>query len=148
MLSVETGLAAGIVARVNAIRAQHGLARLEVTKALASAAAAHSRDMAETGLFQHDSSGGRAYWQRIRHFYPDSGFRRWSVGETLLWESPDVSAQATVFTWLASPTHRKILLDPAWHDIGVAALHATKAPGDFHGLEISVITADFGARTR
>jgi uncharacterized protein YkwD len=51
-----------------------------------------------------------------------------------------------VESWLASPHHRENLLNPKWREVGVAAVHAWSAPGVYDGREVTVLTADFGAR--
>jgi uncharacterized protein YkwD len=147
-LTALPSLNAGIVARINAARAAHGLHRLTVARGLGNAARLHTREMAQSGLFQHESPDGTAFWRRVRRFYGDVGFRSWSVGETLVWQSPTVTAAEVVATWLQSPPHREILLDPSWREIGVAAVEATAAPGDFDGLAAAIVTADFGVRAR
>jgi uncharacterized protein YkwD len=141
-------LNATIVARVNAIRTVRGLRRVTVAPGLAAAAGLHSRQMARTGRFEHESPDGTPFWQRVERFYGKAGFRGWSVGETLVWESPATTAAEVVSTWLDSPPHREILLDPQWHEIGVAAVQDTAAPGDFEGLQATIVTADFGVRGR
>jgi len=138
----------GIVVRLNAIRASRGLHRLTVATGLAAAARAHTRDMVRSGLFQHESSDGTAFWQRVRSFYGAAGFRSWTVGETLVWQTGPATAAALVAMWLASPPHREVLLDPSWREIGVAAVEDTVAPGDFGGSDATIVTADFGARSR
>lgn len=137
-----------IVARVNAIRAAHGLRRVTVAPSLAAAARLHSRQMARTGHFEHESPDGTPFWQRVQRFYGKSGFHDWSVGETLVWQSPTTTATEVVTTWLDSPPHREILLDPHWREIGVSAVQDTAAPGDFAGLQATIVTADFGVRDR
>jgi len=104
--------------------------------------------MTSTGLFQHESSDGSAFWKRVERYYGSVGYQRWDVGETLLWSSPDTTASTAVSDWLASPPHRKILLDAGWFEVGVSAVHDTSAPGAFDGVEGTIVTADFGARTR
>jgi uncharacterized protein YkwD len=103
--------------------------------------------MAADGYFDHASHDGTSFAKRLEHFYPSSGYRRWMVGETLLWSSPDVDAAAAVEDWLASPPHRRILLTPSWRQIGISAVHETSAPGVYGGLEVTIITADFGVRS-
>jgi uncharacterized protein YkwD len=44
-----------------------------------------------------------------------------------------------------SPEHRANILDPNWREIGISAQHAA-APGTYKGLEVTVITTDFGVR--
>lgn len=148
MLTVLPTLDASVVARVNAVRASHGLDRLSVATGLAAAARVHTREMARTGLFQHESPDGTPFWQRVRRYYGATGFHGWSVGETLVWESPAATASQVVTMWLESPSHRHILLDPAWREIGIGAVQDTSAPGDFDGLAATIVTADFGFRSR
>jgi uncharacterized protein YkwD len=104
--------------------------------------------MAQTGRFQHESPDGTPFWQRVQRFYGKVGFHDWTVGETLVWHSPTATAAQVVMAWLDSPPHREILLDPRWHEIGVAAVQDTAAPGDFEGLAATIATADFGTRDR
>ena len=134
------------VAGVNEVRRDHGLRALRVSSGLAAAALVHARQMADGGFFAHESLDGAEFWERIGRFYPGLGSERWSVGENLLWASPSVSAERAVELWLASPSHRRVLLNPAWSEIGLAAVHLTNAPGIFLGLEITILTADFGTR--
>jgi uncharacterized protein YkwD len=137
-----------IVAQLNRIRVSRGLRPLRVNAALTAAAALHCREMDAAGVFQHESPDGTAFWKRVQRYYGSAGYKNWSVGETLLWYSPGTTAANAVADWLASPPHRKILLDPAWLEVGVSAVHDTAAPGAFEGLTATIVTADFGARFR
>jgi uncharacterized protein YkwD len=137
-----------IIAGINASRAQHGLARLRLSLPLRAAARFHSYEMAKRGFFSHDSANGASPWTRLARYYPSAGYASWQVGETLLWSSPDVDAAGVVHDWLTSPEHRAILLTAAFREIGVSAVHATAASGDFHGDEVTLVTADFGVRSR
>ena len=42
----------------------------------------------------------------------------------------------------------EILLDPSWREVGVSAVQDSAAPGDFQGLQATIVTADFGVRSR
>ena len=132
---------------INETRAAHGLRPLNVSVRLTEAAHRHSVSMATGGYFDHTSSDGTVFWKRIARYFGQAGFRRWTVGENLLWASPDVSPQQAVEMWLASPGHRKVLLSPAWTEIGLAAVHVRNAPGIFEGYDVTIVTADFGARS-
>ncbi len=147
-LSPATELRTGLVEQVNAIRAQHGLPRLRLSSALGAAANGHSVQMARLGYFSHSSAGGGSFGTRIERYYPARGYRRWSVGENLLWASPNVGPARALALWLASPGHRANLLSPRWREIGLAAVHSTSAPGVYGGSPTTIVTADFGARTR
>jgi uncharacterized protein YkwD len=137
-----------VLADVNAERAKRGLRPLRFNAELARAAHAHSRDMARRGYFTHASADGSAFWRRVARYYRSAGFRYWSVGENLLWSSPDVSSGSAITMWLNSPGHRANLLSPRWREVGLAAVHVGSAPGFFGGREVTIVTANFGVRTR
>jgi uncharacterized protein YkwD len=141
-------LQTALVDQLNVLRASHGLVRLRVSPALAAAATAHSTSMAKKGYFSHNSANGASFSSRIAYFYPARGYRSWSVGENLLWASPDVGAVRALKLWLGSPPHRANLLNPRWREVGLAAVHSTSAPGVYHNAPATIVTADFGARTR
>ena len=141
------GLSTAVLANVNQVRRAHGLRSLRPSARLSAAAAQHSREMAARGYFQHASFDGSAFWQRIQRFYRRGGYRTWSVGENLLWSSPDVDGARAVQMWLASPEHRANLLSRSWREIGLSAVHVTSAPGVYHGDAVTVLTADFGVRS-
>jgi uncharacterized protein YkwD len=137
-----------VVARMNALRMQHGLRPLRVSWALRRAAWRHSLSMAQRGYFTHESADGTAFWRRVERYYGSRGFRYWSVGENLLWSSPDIGAAEAVSTWLASPEHRENLFAREWREVGLAAIHVASAPGVYGGRPVTIMTADFGVRTR
>jgi uncharacterized protein YkwD len=137
-----------VLVDLNRVRAQHGLAPLRPSPNLNAAASQHSREMARVGYFSHNSADGSAFWRRIQRFYPANGYGSWSVGENLLWSSPDVDAAGAIKMWMGSPEHRANLLNPSWREVGLSAVHSDSAPGTYHGLGVTIMTADFGARTK
>jgi uncharacterized protein YkwD len=144
--SAASALEQDVLANVNQLRRQHGLGALRLSSKLAAAARAHSTEMARRGYFSHDSANGASFDKRIARFYSLGGKRYWSVGENLLWSSPDVSASGALDMWLNSPEHKKILLTGRWREIGLAAVHVSAAPGAYGGREVTIVTADFGVR--
>jgi uncharacterized protein YkwD len=141
-------LSSALVAQVNAVRVAHGLVPLRVSPFLGAAANAHSTQMARLGYFSHNSANGSPFSSRIATYYPAQGYRSWTVGENLLWASPDVGAGRALKLWLASPPHRANLLNPRWREIGLVAVHANRAPGVYGNAPTTIVTADFGARTK
>ena len=141
-----TPLETGVLADINAFRRSHHLVPLKLNVRLSAAAQAHTVQMARDGYFAHESADGSSFWQRIRSFYSASPWAYWSVGENLLWSSPDVSPARALKMWLASPEHRANLMNPRWREIGLAALHVAAAPGVFKGLDVTIVTTDFGVR--
>lgn len=146
VLAHESQLDRGILAKLNQIRRSHNLVSLTADPELGVSSAQHSAEMATDGYFAHESISGAAFWKRIRRHYPTAGWRLWSVGENLLWSTGTIDADKALQLWMASPEHRANILDPHWRQIGIASVHATAAPGVYHGLDITVITTDFGIR--
>lgn len=144
--STLSSLEFGVLRDLNAIRAQHGLVPVRLSSPLTASATQHSREMAADGYFEHASADGTVFWKRIQHWYGSNGYGFWSVGENLLWSSPDVSAAAALQLWMNSPEHRANILNPRWREIGVSAVHVDSAPGTYNGLPVTIITTDFGVR--
>lgn len=139
-------LARGVAGEINAFRSDNGLPPLRLSASLTDAAKQHSLEMAQDGYFAHASADGDAFWQRIASFYGSDGWGYWSVGENLLWSSPDVNPDAALQDWLESPAHRANILDPRWREIGIAAVHTSAAPGTYQGQPVTIVTTDFGVR--
>ena len=137
----------GVVARINAVRRRHGLRSLRSNRRLAAAADFHSRDMARKGYFEHDSANGTAFWRRIERFYPSRGFRSWTVGENLLWATDSYGSGFAVREWMLSPPHRQNILSRDWREVGIGAVRVASAPGEYGGRSVTIVTADFGARS-
>jgi uncharacterized protein YkwD len=141
-----TPLENGVLTQLNQVRASHGLAALRISATLTGAARAHSQQMAADGYFAHDSADGSPFWKRVKQFYSSSPWQYWSVGENLLWSSPDVSPSQAIKLWLHSPEHRKNMLAQRWREIGVSAVHVAAAPGVYGGRDVTIVTTDFGVR--
>lgn len=141
-----SSLESGVLQQLNKIRAQHGLVPLTISARLTAAADQHSQEMGADGYFQHNSYDGTAFWKRIGRWYGSSGYGFWSVGENLLWSSPDVDPAHALELWMNSPEHRANILTARWREIGVSAVHVQAAPGTYRGLDVTIITTDFGVR--
>jgi uncharacterized protein YkwD len=138
-------LESGVLQKLNAIRARHGLSPLRASTKLAAAASQHSHEMASDGYFAHDSANGASFSSRIAQWYSGKGFGMWMVGENLLWSSPTVDPSRALSMWMHSPAHRANILNGSWREIGVGAVH-TVAGGAYGGLPVTIITTDFGVR--
>jgi uncharacterized protein YkwD len=134
-----------VLARINEIRRKEGLVPLKPSAALGAAALEQSASMAEHGFFAHTSYSGSPFWKRVAAKYA-SRANSWSVGENLVWRSPELNARTALDLWLRSPEHRDNLLSPAWREVGLGAIHADSAPGVYEGREVTILTADFGVR--
>jgi uncharacterized protein YkwD len=143
---VLSSLESGVLGQLNKIRVQHGLQPVKISARLTASAAQHSREMGADGYFEHNSHDGTAFWKRIGRWYGSNGYGYWSVGENLLWSSPQVDPVDALQLWMNSPEHRANILTARWREIGISAVHVTAAPGTFKGLEVTIITTDFGVR--
>jgi uncharacterized protein YkwD len=141
-----SSLERGVLADINAFRAHYHLAPLRFSPALTASARSHNVEMEADGYFEHNSFNGTLFWKRIRTYYPNANFAYWSVGENMLWQSPDVDPQQALTMWENSPEHRKNMLDPHWQEIGISAVHADAAPGVYGGQPVTIVTTDFGVR--
>jgi uncharacterized protein YkwD len=141
-----SALESTLLGQINTVRANHGLRPFRLSHGLTVAATRHSRSMAQKGYFSHDSANGGAFWRRIASCYGYRGYRDWSVGENILWSSPDVTPGSAFRMWMESPEHRANLLDREWREIGLGAVHVASAPGVYGGDEVTIVTADFGIR--
>jgi uncharacterized protein YkwD len=141
-----SSLESGVLKDINKIRAQHHLAAVRVNARLTAASAQHSREMGAQGYFEHASHDGTAFWKRIDRWYAQGSFHYWSVGENLLWSASEVAPAVALQLWMNSPEHRANILTARWRDIGVSAVHVSDAPGTYKGLDVTIITTDFGTR--
>ena len=103
--------------------------------------------MVAKGYFAHDSLSGSPFWNRLEGYYTSKGFAtgRWAricSGQL----NPGNASSGSAEAWMHSPEHRANILSPAWREIGIAAVSVPSAPGTFEGLDVTVITTDFGVR--
>jgi uncharacterized protein YkwD len=123
---------ASLLQTMNGVRASHGLAPLRLDARLLRAARGHSADMLHRQYFAHGSVAGRA----LAH-----GARGPVFGEDLAWGT-GATAQWVVDHWLASPSHRAVLLRAGFRRVGIGISFGTFAG---HG-GATVVTADFAGR--
>jgi uncharacterized protein YkwD len=142
----QTALALALVREINDVRREYGLKPFVTSARLSTAAAQHTREMGVDGYFEHDSYDSTPFWKRVERCYPSKGWRSWSVGENLLYSSPDITASNSVDLWMNSPPHRANLLNRTWREIGISAIHFDEAPGEYDGQPVTIVTADFGLR--
>ena len=142
----QSSLESQLAQQINVVRRGYGLKPLKVSFKLASAAAAHSREMGVDGYFEHESLDSTPFWKRVARWYPSRGWHSWSVGENLVYGSPDVSADSAVEIWMNSPPHRANMLSRSWREIGISAIHFDAAPVEYNGAAVTIVTTDFGIR--
>ena len=135
-----------VIAQTNAIRKAHGLATLQVSARLTTAADQHSASMGKSGYFAHESADGSAFWKRVEQYYPQGSASYWAVGENIIYGSPELSVLDAMTAWMESPGHRENILSSDWREIGCASVHLDSAPGVYAGRKTVIVTCDFGVR--
>jgi uncharacterized protein YkwD len=142
----STALQRSMLAEINVIRRSFGRSRLTISTQLVRAGQEHARELAVHGFFSHDWSDGSPFSSWIRRFYPVGNARTWSAGENLAWSTPELSAARAIEMWLASPAHRRTLLDKRWRQVGVGVVQAGGAGGVYEGQNVVIVAGEFGLR--
>lgn len=129
---------------INQKRTKYGRERLRSNKLLGLAARRHSRDMVRNQYFAHKSLAGRRFDTRIRSAGFLAGAATWAVGENLGWGAgTEGSPRQMVAAWMASRSHRRVLLDRRFTHVGIAI--AAGAPFSGHDQAATYAT-EFGRR--
>lgn len=145
-VQAENAVELPILRELNQVRSEHGLQPLRTARPLRLAADSHAASMARVGYFSHTSADGTTFDARIGRFYRASRSSYWAVGENLLWASPTISPEEAVRLWMASPGHRRNILNPGYRQIGISAVRAAEAPAFYGGREVTIVVTDFGVR--
>jgi uncharacterized protein YkwD len=115
-----------IVRCANRERAERGIKKLKVGKALGKAARLHAKNMLRLGFFDHVDPRGRSPQDRVNIFQRGS----WAVGENIAAGYPDV--KSTCEGWMDSPGHRANILNPAYTHIGGGYAEGRKNYGRYY----------------
>lgn len=111
-----------VLAYVNLLRQESGIAPLVVHPALEQAAAQKAAHMIDSGYWEHtDPNSGITPWQ----FIDDSGYRYAKAGENLARDFDD--SQKVTEAWMASPPHRANLLESAYVHTGIGIAYGMRS---------------------
>lgn len=122
-----------VIELTNQEREKAGLPGLQTNSELNQAALAKAADMFENNYWAHISPTGTEPWS----FITQSGYQYQHAGENLARDFSN--PQDVVKAWMASPTHKKNLLDNRYRDIGVAVMDGT-----LNGVETTLVVQMFG----
>lgn len=127
-------------------RARSGVAGLSRRSVLRRMASGYARQMVQEGFFGHVTPAGAGFGQRIAvsGYPPRRG--AWRAGENLAWGTgPMATPRDVVRRWLASPPHRRNLLDRRFRETGIGIALGT--PGtDSRGRPSATYVQELGAR--
>ena len=115
--------AAAVVCVLNRERARRNLPRLRAVSSLERAAKRHAGEMVRRRFFAHTTPEGITMTDRLRAVGYVRDDHAWTVGETLAWGTGTRATPAAVVdAWLASPSHRRVLLDDTYQDVGIGVI--------------------------
>jgi uncharacterized protein YkwD len=129
----------GLIRAINHRRAVAGLRTVRASRRLNRAADYHSSEMAYGNYFSHASRDGRPMELRVRSFTRSS-----AVGETLAVLGGGCRRHIgarVVRMWMASGSHRAVLMSAGFRRVGVA-----RRGGTLSGRRACMVTADFASR--
>jgi uncharacterized protein YkwD len=107
---------------VNYERSRVGAGPLAIDPLIASAAFGHSSQMAAYNRLDHRGADGSSPFDRLHRHNVSFG----AAGEVI---AAGYQGYLTVVAgWMASPPHRKIILDPTYRRIGVGVAIGTRMP--------------------
>ena len=106
-----------LLAMLNAVRSEHGLAPLSMNGVLRGVARGHSRDMALKGYIGHGSTDGGSFFTRMSRVVS----RGTLTGENVAAAVDPVRIHAA---FIHSEGHLKNILDPAFRRVGVGVATA------------------------
>lgn len=109
----SVGASASASFNVQAIRSANGLGGLSADPTLERAALQQAGYMASRGRMSHTTSWGRGFTSRVR----DNGIRG-AAAENIAMGSMDLDY--LFVRWMASPPHRRNMLDPKFTRFGLA----------------------------
>jgi uncharacterized protein YkwD len=105
---------------VNAIRSEHRLRRLHANTALAQVASGEVHRMVTLDYFADVGPGGQTPQSLIAGSRYPGASGAFTYGQNLAWGTgPMMTPASIVASWMASPPHRRIILDRAFRDAGV-----------------------------
>jgi uncharacterized protein YkwD len=127
----------------NQIRAEHGLPLLKENAKLRKAAAGHASEMVDEGYFDHMSSNGDTFADRIL----GAGYAKrtdgWSLGENLAWGTGQESTAAGVMAaWMKSTGHKANILKRSYEEIGIGVRLGVPSDSEVG----ATFAAEFGAK--
>ena len=99
----------------NSARIAEGLDPLTENSTLNQAAMAKAKDMVANNYFAHTSPSGTSPW----YWFKNAGYIYTFAGENLAMDF--IEAEDVVNAWMASPTHRKNIVNTKYEEIGIVS---------------------------
>lgn len=110
---LDADFAAQLLALVNKERAARGIAELAANGALTQGAQDYAATLTQLGTLDHAAAGDLGTRALA------AGYGGGALGEALWFGGGQVSPEGAVASWLTSPPHAALLLDPTYVEAGV-----------------------------
>ena len=124
-----------VAEKTNEERRKLGLSELTVNEVLAKAAEDKARDMFQAQYWSHYSPSGKSPWD----FMKAEKYVYSVAGENLARDF--LETDDMMKAWMNSPTHRENIVNPRYHDIGIAVVN-----GRLNGVETTLVVQMFGTQ--
>lgn len=122
-----------VVDAINKERSKHGLSKLQLNEKLNVATKLKLRDMQNKHYWSHYAPSGTSPF----HWIDEAKYTYQYAGENLA--RGFTTVDSAVKAWMASPSHRKNILNPSYRDTGITVVRA-----DFGGEKRFAIVNMFG----
>lgn len=131
----KSAFAERVLELTNQERSKAGLQPLVLEDHLSASAQWKAQDMADRNYFDHADGSGRDFVDRAEQY----GYADWTyLGENIA--AGQRNPEEVVQEWMASPGHRKNILKPQFHEIGIG--YATEAHSSYKRYWVQ----EFGTR--
>lgn len=124
-----------VIDGTNKEREKLGLPDLVPNELLNQAAEAKAKDMFARQYWAHYSPEGTSPWEFIKGAH----YTYYVAGENLARDF--LQTDDMVKAWMNSPTHRENIVNPKYHDIGIAVVNGT-----LNGTETTLVVQMFGTQ--
>ena len=125
---------------INKTRAHHNLRHLRGSVPLGIAAQGHSNSMVAYDFFSHGGDGTPTSRAAAAGY---GGGGKFKLGENLGWGGGSMGSPRTIFrAWMASPSHRQVILLRGVRQIGVGVALGSPAGADYP--DTATYTVDLG----
>lgn len=121
-----------VLCLLNRERTKRGRKKLRSHRTLSGVAERYADQMVREQFFDHVTPDGVTMLSRIKGTsYLAGDLARWSVGENLAWGTGSLGTpKRIVRSWMASPGHRRNILDRSYREIGLGVVLGTpRDPG-------------------
>lgn len=145
ILAGEARARAAMYCLINRNRRQRGRPRLTVNRQLEAEGGSFASEMVDEQFFSHVSPEGNGLTERSRASGYLTGYGLWALGENIGWGAGTLGTpNALMKAFMASPSHRRSILNRRYRNMGVGVSTGIPVGGRFGATYVQ----QFGWRAR